>query len=113
MELFNKSMMVYNNVNTDMVKNLASKAERNNIEDRELMDACVEFEALFIRQMLDSMRKTVEKVSFDESSSGSGMDYFEDMLYDNYAKKMAKTADLGIAEMMYRQLYRSETLKYE
>jgi len=35
------------------------------------------------------------------------MNYFEDMLYDDYAKKMAKTADLGIARMMYLQLYKS------
>lgn len=79
-------------------------------ENKELYNACSEFEALFIKQMLDSMRKTVERTSLTDSpTEGTGRDFFEDMLYDNYAKKMAETADLGIAKMMYMQLYRSQS----
>ncbi len=31
-------------------------------------------------------------------------DIFEDMLYDEYAKKMAQTAQFGLAETMYLQI---------
>ena len=67
-----------------------------------LKKACADFEAIFIKQMLDSMRKTVDKS--DVVERGMAEDIFEDMLYQEYAKAMAQTANLGIADMMYKQL---------
>lgn len=69
----------------------------------ELYKACQDFEALLIKQMLDAMRKTVNK-SDDVQGGGMGQDIFEGMLYDEYAKKMAETAQFGLAEMIYRQV---------
>jgi flagellar protein FlgJ len=103
MNITDKSMMMYNNANLDRMK--AFSAGTLNKEDKELREACKDFETLFVKQMLDSMRKTVEKA--DKSDNNGGKDYFEDMLYDNYAKKMSETANLGIAKMMYQQLYKS------
>lgn len=71
-------------------------------DDKALRDATRDFEALFIKQMLDSMRKTVPKDGMLDG--GMGKDIFEDMLYDEYSKQMAKTADFGISDMMYKQL---------
>ena len=71
-------------------------------EDQKLREATVDFETLFIKQMLDSMKKTVTKSGLLDG--GMGQDIFEDMLYDEYAKKMAQTADLGISDMMFNQL---------
>jgi len=31
-------------------------------------------------------------------------DIFKDMIYDEYAKKMSKTGDFGIKEILYKQL---------
>ncbi len=67
-----------------------------------LYKVCLEFEAIFIKQMLNSMRKTVEKSGLLDG--GMAEDFFEDMLYDEYAKKMAETANLGLAAMIYGQL---------
>jgi flagellar protein FlgJ len=69
----------------------------------ELYRACQDFEALFIKQMLDAMRKTVNK-SDDLLNGGMSQDIFEGMLYDEYAKKMAETAQFGLADMIYRQV---------
>ncbi len=69
----------------------------------ELYKASQEFEALFIKQMLDVMRKTIHKED-DLLGGGLGQDVYEDMLYDEYAKKMASTAQFGLADMIYRQL---------
>ncbi|MBN2656470.1 MAG: rod-binding protein [Spirochaetales bacterium] len=71
-------------------------------DDKKLKEATVEFEALFIKQMLNSMKKTVTKSGLLDG--GMGQEIFEDMLYDEYAKKMAETANLGISDMMFRQL---------
>jgi len=68
-----------------------------------LYKASVDFEALFIKQMLDVMRKTIHKED-DLLNGGLGQDVYEDMLYDEYARKMASTAQFGLADMIYRQL---------
>ena len=78
-------------------------------EQAKLQQACQDFEAIFIKQMLDSMRKTVNKTSLFGRNMAE--DIFEDMLYDEYAKEMAQTTDLGIAEMMYKQLSQNNTAK--
>ncbi len=69
----------------------------------ELYKACLDFESLFIRQMLEVMRKTIHK---EDDMLGGGMtqDVFEGMLYDQYAKKMAETAGFGLADTIYRQV---------
>jgi len=69
----------------------------------ELYKACQDFESLFIKQMLDAMRKTVNKQD-DMLNGGMSQDIFEGMLYDEYAKKMAQTAQFGLADMIYRQV---------
>lgn len=70
--------------------------------DSKLLSACQDFEAVFIKQMLDAMRKTVpEKGMLD---GGTGQSIFKDMLYQQYADKMAKTANLGLSRLLYNQL---------
>ena len=69
----------------------------------ELYKASVDFESLFIRQMLEVMRKTIHRED-DILGGGMSQDVFESMLYDQYAKKMAETAGFGLAETIYRQL---------
>ena len=69
----------------------------------ELYKTCVDFESLFIKQMLDVMRKTVNKQD-DMLGTGLSGEIFEGMLYDEYAKKMAETAQFGLADMIYRQV---------
>jgi hypothetical protein len=68
----------------------------------DLYQQCQEFESIFVKQMLDAMRKTVDKSGMTDN--GMGQDIFEDMLYDEYAKTMSKTSNFGIADTMYRQL---------
>jgi flagellar protein FlgJ len=74
--------------------------------DREsrLYQASQEFEAIFIKQMLKVMRDTVPED--DILDGGMAEDIFEDMLYDQYALKMAKTAGFGLADQIYLQLVR-------
>lgn len=72
------------------------------VKKEKLLEKCHEFESIFIKQMLDSMRKTVpEKKLLD---GGMAEDVFQDMLYDKYAMNMSKSANLGIAKMLYNQM---------
>ncbi len=70
-------------------------------DDDKLKEACRQFEAIFVKQMLNSMRDTVSKNGLIDG--GFSEEIFEDMLYDRYAEKMTKTAGFGIADMLYKQ----------
>ena len=70
--------------------------------DRKLLDACYEMESIFVGYMLRSMRRTIDESDFFGKSMAK--DIFRDMLYDEYAKTMARTDQLGIARQIYNQL---------
>ncbi|RPJ03820.1 MAG: hypothetical protein EHM28_14580 [Spirochaetaceae bacterium] len=80
---------------------IAGKSEGTHT-DKKLYDVCVEFEAIFIKQMLNTMRKTVEKSEL--VNGGYAEEIFEDMLYDEYAQNMAESKSFGLADMIYRDL---------
>ena len=67
-----------------------------------LYEVCQDFESIFIKQMLNVMRKTVHKTGLVDG--GMAEEVFEDMLYDKYALKMAKNAGFGLSDVLYREL---------
>ena len=71
-------------------------------EKDQLRQVAQDFEAIFIKQMLDSMRNTLnpENRLVDTGMAG---EFYEDMLYDEYAQMMAKTGGFGLAEMIVKQ----------
>ena len=75
-------------------------------EEKKLYQACVDFESIFVKQMLDSMRSTVPKGGLFDG--GMSREIFEDRLYDSYAEKISATAGLGLAKQMFEQI--KETL---
>ena len=77
-------------------------------DQQALKEACKEFETILLEQMLNSMRKTVNKSGLMQG--GMAEDIFEDMLYEKYARKMSDSANLGLADMLYRQLSQKHTL---
>lgn len=79
----------------------AMKVPQGHVNEK-LLNACQQFEAVFIKQMLDAMRNTVPKNGMLDG--GIGRNIYEDMLYQQYADKMAKTANLGLARLLYNQL---------
>lgn len=70
--------------------------------DAELREVCEDFESLFVKMMLDSMRETLSDDTLIPKNQGEKL--FEDELYSEYAANIANTANLGIADMMYDQL---------
>ncbi|GAB4367132.1 MAG: hypothetical protein Kow009_03930 [Spirochaetales bacterium] len=75
---------------------------RSTKDVKKLKEACQDFEAIFIKQMLDSMRKTVPRTDLLERTLGE--DIFEDMLYTEYSKIMSKRGGIGIADLLFKQL---------
>ncbi|MCL2008328.1 MAG: rod-binding protein [Treponema sp.] len=72
------------------------------VKDPELYEVCLELETILIKNLLTGMRSTIMKSNLIET--GFAGEIYEDMLYDEYAKMMARNASLGFAEMAYREL---------
>ena len=104
MNITEKSMFLNTSSDLEKIKSLSEKTIKSS-KQKELLKASKDFETLFIKQMLDSMRKTINKT--DKTENNSGKEYFEDRLYNSYAKKISETANLGIAKIINEQLYTS------
>jgi flagellar protein FlgJ len=71
-------------------------------KSEKLMNVCIEMESLFVARMLKEMRNTVHKNAL--LHGGFAEEVFEDMLYDEYALRLSKTSNLGLAKMLYEEL---------
>ena len=81
----------------------ASKFSKSDIDKTDrLYELCVELETFLVKNLLTTMRNTVQKSGLiDEGYAGK---IYEDMLYDEYAKDFTKNAGFGLAEQAYLQL---------
>ncbi|MBN2536095.1 MAG: rod-binding protein [Spirochaetales bacterium] len=109
-----RTTTILKTVHAGMNKSNFKKARWNGVENRtkqidkgsDLYKACQDFEAIFIKQMLNVMKKTINKSGLIDG--GFAEEVFEDMLYDEYAKKMAENAGFGLSDSLYRQLSQSD-----
>lgn len=79
----------------------AEKVSKGTV-NKKLLNACQGFEAVFINQMLKAMRKTIPQKGMLDGGIAQGI--YKDMLYQQYSEKMAKTANFGLARVLYNQL---------
>ena len=69
-----------------------------------LYEQSLELENYFVKSMLSSMRNTIMKSSLYGSDNDYAQNMYEDMLYDNYAEQLTKSANFGIADQIYLEL---------
>lgn len=72
-------------------------------DTEKLAEAAKEFEAVFTAQLLSMMRDTANQTDFLGANSTS-MKIFNSMLDEQYALRMAESGQLGLADMVIRQL---------
>jgi flagellar protein FlgJ len=70
--------------------------------DNKLYAACQKFEAIFVNQMLTSMRHTIGKSGLFKT--GIAHNIYNDMLYQQYADILAKNAHFGLSRLLYNEL---------
>jgi len=78
---------------------------KNFSEETKLREAANDFEAIFVQQMLKTMRKTSLESNFIQKSEGEK--YFRSVLDEHYAQIAAKSGSLGLGEMIYKQLMKN------
>ena len=74
-----------------------------NSDTDKLTETAKEFEAIFTAQLLSMMRDTANQTDFLGANSTS-MKIFNSMLDEQYALRMAESGQLGLADMLVRQL---------
>jgi flagellar protein FlgJ len=77
-------------------------------ERERLIEVAQEFEALFIKQMLDAMRATRNPEN-NLVDGGMAENIFEDMLFTEYSRLMSRTTSFGLAEKIVNQLLPMQT----
>lgn len=84
--------------------------------DEEMMDACRQFESYLLEQVFKEMQKTVSFDDEDDDDSGLSLmgnsnvlqDYFMEQAVADIAETSTKKEGLGIAQMLYESMKRSE-----
>jgi Rod binding domain-containing protein len=71
-------------------------------QETKLYGACIDMESLLWKQVLNEMKKTVNKYRLTEESQAENV--FTDFLYDEYATMMAKNSNTRISDELFKQL---------
>ena len=84
--------------NTQILQGGEAEIDKNS----QLYELCQEFETFLLKILISSMRNTVQKSELIDT--GFAGQFYEDMLYDEYAKDFAKNSGFGFAELAYLEL---------
>jgi flagellar protein FlgJ len=68
----------------------------------ELYEQCQELQTFLVKNLLTGMRNTVQKSGLIEDRLAGK--FYEDMLWDEYAKDFSRNAGFGLAELAYLEL---------
>ncbi len=74
-------------------------------DDKELMDVCKSFESYLLEQVFKKMDSAIPR---DEEAGGEYVDYFKDMMIQEYADDATSQQGLGIAQMLYESMKRNQ-----
>ena len=74
------------------------KAQR----DKDLMDASIQMESLFLKMIFDGMLKTVPKNEL--FGDDNAMEIYKDMYSEEMSKNWANSGGIGLADFIYKNL---------
>ncbi|WP_024655019.1 rod-binding protein [Borrelia hispanica] len=96
----------------NQIKILKEKVEEinQNKNDNKLYEAALEFEAIFVNQMLKSMKNSLNKEN-NLINGGQTEEIFEDMIYSERAKQIAKSKSFRLADVIYNQIKTTNNLR--
>ena len=98
------------NVQSQKLQNSVS-ADYSKATEQELMDACKQFEAYFLEQVLKGMEKTIPKSEDGDASTQNLLDYFKDSTIQQLAEDSTESNGLGLAQMLFEQMKRNYNIE--
>ncbi|HHX01558.1 MAG TPA: flagellar biosynthesis protein FlgJ [Firmicutes bacterium] len=81
---------------------ITDKARQLSASQKALKDAAVQFESLFLQQMLKAMRDTVPESELFGKRNAEKL--FQSMHDEQLAIEMAHAGGIGLSDMIYRQM---------
>ena len=92
-----------NPVNLVVAEGLLEPLKMNIDKTSKLYEKSLELESYFVKMMLSTMKNTIQKSGLMGNDSHASKMY-EDMLYDELAVSMTKSAGFGLADQIYMEL---------
>ena len=89
---------------TEVLETSLNSVNLEKADDEELMEVCESFEAYFIEQVMKEAKKTVLS---DEDEESEYLQYFGDILVQEYSTMISESGDLGIARNLYDSMKRN------
>lgn len=71
-------------------------------DDDDMLEACKGFEAYFVQQIIEQAKTSL--VGKDEEEEGEYMQYFGDMLNEQYANMIVENGGTGLAQQLYESM---------
>ncbi len=72
------------------------------MEERKLEKVCLEFEAIFINQILKAMRKTIPQSGFFKKESGREL--FESLFDSEISRIVSQKGGFGLGKILYKKM---------
>ncbi len=106
---------LYSNVyqtNNQSTSKLEGKLESDftKATDKEMMEACKQFEAYFVEQMYKAMIDTIPENENATAYTSNLMDFYTDEMVQKLATDSTETGGLGLAQTLYEQMKRNYDL---
>lgn len=90
---------------SDLVANKAKElGKRQSTSQKALQEAAEQFEAIFLYQLMEQMRRTVPET--DLFGDRKAENIFQSMLDQEMATSFAQNQSVGLAKMIYEQMSR-------
>ncbi len=86
------------------LQNKLSGINSDSATDEEMMEVCKEFEAYLVEKVFDRMK---EAMTDSEEEESDYLNYFGDMMYQEYAKAITENGELGLAQQLYESMKRN------
>lgn len=102
--LFTQMQNSKNDTKATKLQNKLSGINSESATDEELMEVCKEFEAYLVEQVFDRMK---EAMTDSEEEESDYLNYFGDMMYQEYANTIAENGELGLAQQLYESMKRN------
>lgn len=68
--------------------------------DEELLSVCKSFESYFVQKMIETAKTSIA----DEEEEGEYMQYFGDILNEQYANAVVEGGGIGLAQQLYEAM---------
>ena len=93
-----------NDTKATKLQNKLTGMNKDAATDEEMMEVCKEFESYLVEQVMKRMK---DAMTDSEEEEGDYLNYFGDMMYQEYAKTIAENGELGLAQQLYESMKRN------